>query len=108
MNKMYNMERGKGKTTRLLYASEFNKTPILCVSKLYADLLKDKAKQLGLNIPEPITVTEFVSKNYRGREDLVKGKIYVDELDAVFNQLIKSLSGLDVEASTMTIPTTEI
>ena len=28
--KIINLGRGKGKTTRLLYASEFNDAPILC------------------------------------------------------------------------------
>ena len=30
--KIINLGRGQGKTTRLLYASEFNDTPILCAN----------------------------------------------------------------------------
>ena len=31
--KVYNLKRGHGKTTRLIYISEFTGTPILCVDE---------------------------------------------------------------------------
>ncbi len=57
--KIINLGRQQGKTTRLLYASEWQDTPILCATYQQKHYLMDMAKRLGLNIPEPIYVAEI-------------------------------------------------
>lgn len=57
-------DRGTGKTTQLLYTSATTQYPIIVQNKLQTKLLLDKANDLDLIIPVPMTVEEF--KNNRG------------------------------------------
>lgn len=88
--KIINLERGQGKTTRLLYASEFNNTPILCSTLTEKQLLIAKANEYGLRIPEPITVNDVISNKLRGDKSVDDG-VLVDEAPRVFNNLLTSL-----------------
>ncbi len=87
--KIFNLGRGKGKTTRLLYASEFNNAPIVCSFKTSKRFLVDKARQIGLEIPEPITVSEL--KNLRGKR--IAPRVLIDEAETVLQHLIADASG---------------
>ena len=64
--------RGQGKTTRLLYASEFNNAPIVCQTYQSKNYLMEMAERLKLNIPEPIVVSEIASGRVRGTENMYK------------------------------------
>lgn len=88
--KVINLDRGKGKTTRLLYASEFNDMPILCSTVMEKQLLIAKANEYGLKIPEPITVNDVISNKLRGDKSVDNG-VLVDEAPMVFNSLLTSL-----------------
>ena len=88
--KIYNLGRGQGKTTRLLYASEFNDVPILCTTKDSKYMLMERAKIYGLNIPEPITVNDIISNSVRGSE-IINKDILVDEAPAVLQSLLSNL-----------------
>ena len=75
--KIINLPRGQGKTTRLLYASEFNDAPILCHTHASKDYLKssrptavnlmwavDKQMKLALEIDGSIeTITNALIEN---------------------------------------------
>lgn len=111
MNKVDNRDRATGKTARLLYASEFNQVPILCVDEHHKRMLMDQAKTLNLHICEPITAKELVAGKFKELITIgkFKGKysgreLYCDEMDMVFPELIKQVSGLDVTHSSMCIP----
>lgn len=98
--KTINIGRSKGKTTRLLYASEFNQVPIVTHSRENAKMLKDMAKKLNLNIPEPVSILEvFATNKLQGRGH----SCYIDEslmcLEAIMNSM-----GLSVEVVTLTAP----
>lgn len=56
-------KKGMGKTTRLLYASEFRNIPIICVDAQHKKELLHKAVELQLIIPEPITLNEIINKS---------------------------------------------
>lgn len=99
-----NRSRGTGKTVRLLYASDFNKVPILCLNSTHKKMLIDKAKQLRLHIPTPITVDDILKNRCRG---LSFSEIYCDEAEVVFTDLVKRLSGLDISYATTCIPFVE-
>lgn len=100
--KIINLGRGQGKTTRLLYASEFNDIPILCATHLQKEHLRDMAKILGLRIPEPIVASDLTHGKIRGSDTIYKD-ILVDEAPLVLQMLLKELGMMgEVEAITLT------
>ena len=98
--KIINLGRGQGKTTRLLYASEFNNAPILCANIKHKEDLIRRAREMNLFIPEPICVHEVFSDYTRGKEI---DRILVDDMELVFQQMLHNI-GLhsDVEAMSIT------
>lgn len=100
--KIINLGRCQGKTTRLLYASEWNDTPILCSSYENKKYLMYMAKELGLNIPEPLCVSEMFNEGKVMKEAKDKD-ILVDEAHWVLQLLLKN-AGMrgDVKAITLT------
>ena len=88
--KIINLPRASGKTTRLLYASEFNNTPILCMSRDAKQHLLDSAKRLNLEIPEPITPLDITMGGVfkTNMKDL---DILVDEAPMVLQSLLSGL-----------------
>lgn len=87
--KIISLGRGQGKTTRLLYASEFNNIPILCSTYIQKGYLMDRAKQLGLDIPKPVTIDEIISNKVIGKEEVDKD-ILVDDAHWVLQSFLHS------------------
>ena len=88
--KIINLGRGQGKTTRLLYASEFNDIPILCANSYMKKELLERSAFYGLKIPEPISVNDIISNKHRGSE-VVDKEILVDEAPMVLQNLLNQL-----------------
>lgn len=99
--KIINLGRGQGKTTRLLYASEFNDMSILCSSLKQKDYLLNSAKKLHLNIPEPLCVCDVFSDKIRGNRDFDNG-ILVDDAEWVLQQILYNV-GLHSEIKAITL-----
>ena len=99
--KIINLGRGQGKTTRLLYASEFQNVPILCKDwNAKRDLLR-RAQELGLNIPEPIAASDLTHETIRS-SDLVDKNIFVDEAHWVLQRLLNSMGMMgEIKAITL-------
>ena len=97
--KIFNLSRGRGKTTRMLYASEFNNAPILCTTGADKKYIMDMAKWHNINIPEPITIADIVNNRTTGKNI---NEVLVDEVDWVFSQLLSHL-GLKMIGGTITI-----
>ena len=96
--KIINLGRQQGKTTRLLYASEFNDIPILCATYQQKHYLMDMAKEFRLNIPEPICVAE-ISKG----SSVMDKDILVDEAPWVLQMLLQNMGMRgNVKAITLT------
>ena len=93
--KVFTLPRGSGKTMRMLYASEFNNIPILCVGEATKNCLIEQAKQFNLNIPEPVTVREIDTLKSK-RID----KILIDELAAVMQSIFNTY-GLNIVGCTI-------
>ncbi len=87
--RIFNLPRAGGKTTRMLYASEFQQIPILCKNQKYKGFLQDKARFLGIDIPEPVTVKEFLDKP----RSLSTHEILIDEALMVLCEIIKQIAG---------------
>lgn len=87
--RIFNLPRAAGKSMRMIYASEFHKVPILCKDKDMKECLLDLSKRFGLEIPEPITISEldeYKEKN-QGKKDIL-----IDEPLLVLEELLKSKS----------------
>lgn len=100
--KIIQLPRGTGKTTRLLYESEWNQIPILCVTLREKEIIKNQAQKLGLKIPDPICVSEIDAckcENYNANFN--QNKVLVDNGEWVLHLLLEHL-GLSVEAATFT------
>lgn len=95
--KIINLPRGYGKTTRLLYASEFNNIPILCADKNYKQHLLDSAKKFNLHIPEPITISDVISGRAIGDKNIL-----IDEVPIVLQSLLSYL-GMTGEIKAITL-----
>ena len=77
--KIFNLPRGYGKSTRMLYASEFTSIPILSMNKEY---LKDLAQRYKIEIPEPISVNDYL-------KDRAKyPKVLVDEALLILKEFL--------------------
>lgn len=99
--KIINLGRQQGKTTRLLYASEFNDIPILCATYQQKHYLMDMAKELRLNIPEPIYVAEISN-----RSSVMDKDILVDEAPWVLQMFLKNM-GMRGEVKAITLTSDE-
>lgn len=84
--KIYSAERGVGKTTALI--KESAKTGAIIVVTLYpmVNHTMGLAKRLGLDIPEPITVTNYLKLLVCGGFNREQ-KYLVDDLQMVLSQM---------------------
>ena len=69
--KVFNLPRGTGKSMRMLYASEFNNVPILCANRSSKESLINLASRYKIEIPEPISVDDFIRNKHKYSEVLV-------------------------------------
>ena len=100
--KIINLPRGQGKTTRLLYASEFNNIPIVCGTKVHKEYLLYKAKEFGLNIPEPIVISEHPSPSMFDGNHRTDNGVLVDDAEWLLQQLLQRC-GIRGEIKAMTL-----
>lgn len=89
-------DRGTGKTTQLLYTSATTQYPIIVQNKLQTKLLLDKAKELDLTIPIPLTVEEF--RNRMGR---IYDCVLIDEEYDLIGEALDDYLGTHVVAVTL-------
>lgn len=61
------MPRGFGKTYQLIKKSASSGDYIVCHRQEECSRIQAKAKEMGMNIPFPITYDEFISKQYYGK-----------------------------------------
>lgn len=81
-------ERGSGKTTELIKQSYLQGIPIVVFSITQEEFVLHKAKQMGLNIPNPISITKLINRDGRGLS--MPPEVLVDELDHVLESCIKA------------------
>ena len=91
--KIIRTERGKGKTTELIKQSARDWSYILCMNKRNADYIFDMAREMGLDIPFPITPSDLPLRGF-------KGSVLIDEIDYILPMLI----GTEVDAITTSAP----
>lgn len=92
-------DRAKGKTTQMIYTSETTGYPIVVETELQKSNLMDKAKNMDVIIPEPITINEIEHgklKRYR------INKVIIDEGYNIIANALKKYIGCEVAAVTLT------
>lgn len=98
--KILKMDRGAGKTFYLIRLSAILDSPILCATEQSKKYILDKAKEMWLEIPEPIVVN-------KGNFEIVmrerKADLLIDDLELV----LKGLFGNNVIIATTSEPVLE-
>lgn len=84
MNKLI-MSRGTGKTTRLVQESAKRQIPIVCPTDINAKIILQRAKELNLQIPNPIPVLDLKIERHIG-----VGDILVDDADLCFAMFLSN------------------
>lgn len=84
--RIWNKPRGYGKTTRMLYASEYTGKSIIVSTKERAHTLEATAKRLGLTIPKVLCVSDFIN-----RDNYCSTDIIIDEAFDVLKALITAV-----------------
>lgn len=96
--KIYSLKRGGGKSIRMLYASEFNDVPIICATESQRKILKEQAKCLGLDIPEPIIAKELND----ARTAKTTTTVLVDEIPTVLQSVLSEYGSYKIIGGTLT------
>lgn len=99
--KILNQDRCTGKTTMLIHTSYTTGYPIIVPTRTIKEYIKNKAKQMELNIPEPILFSDKTSLS-----KVTADKILIDELGIMLSEVLSEYFNKPVEAATMTIPIT--
>lgn len=94
MMDIYVMPRRSGKTIMLIHKSHDTQIPILVRDSKHAKYVEELAKNLGVDIPEPLTV----GTNRLGR----CRSVLVDDLDSVVGAMFRTLGFNPVEATMST------
>lgn len=90
-------DRATGKTTQLLYTSATTQYPIIAQNHSQVKFLLDKAKDLNLIIPLPMTVEEC--RNNRGMN---YDRVLIDEGYNLIGEALDAYIGTHVAAVTLT------
>lgn len=98
--KIINVDRGRGKTTRALFLSEYFEAPILCANERYKKMLLEVAKEHHIMIPKPITTHELHTWSLGNRD---AESLIVDEMPFVLSELIQMITDGDIQVECATI-----
>lgn len=81
------MPRASGKTTLLIKESAKTGRPIIEPNTASARYVEEQAKEMGLNIPEPISATSWSGGYYRGSNFNRIDGFLIDEVDSVLSSI---------------------
>lgn len=94
--RIINRPRGTGKTIQLIHASEIMQCPIICGTELSKQYIKNRANELGCDIPEPINIVKADKPNLEGEQ------VLIDNAEYVLTLLLEQAYGCEVKAMTLT------
>ena len=92
-------ERCSGKTTRLIERSAQEGEYILVANKAMARCIADQAKEMGLDIPFPVTLDEYLRGNKFQGSSIRRDGLLIDDLDMVLNRMFR---GIPIREVTLT------
>lgn len=97
--KLISKDRGKGKTTELIYISEYTGYPIVTHSQTKVRIIKEMAEKLECNIPTPICIQQLINnKVYKLYENVL-----IDETILVLQEILHSYFNVKAECGTISI-----
>lgn len=88
--------RMSGKTTLAIKLSAKTGIPIMCMGFMRPQLLKQRAKDLGLTIPEPVRW-----KNRQEGMSPTDNRVIIDDAEEFLQMMMQMVSGVQIEAMTM-------
>ena len=97
--KIINKPRCSGKTIELIHVSDATGARIITSNSMQADFIKQKAEELGCNIPLPLTIKEVKGR----RESSLTIPYLIDDLDCTLDYILKDYFKHDILAVTMNI-----
>lgn len=93
-------DRGAGKTHMLIQTSAVTGYHIVCFSDFQASLVKERAKLLGLDIPDPISIKQLRNENISTQ---MLDNVLVDDVQMILKSAIAEHLGVkEVVAATCT------
>lgn len=92
-------ESRSGKTTRLIERSAKEGIYILVANKEIARCVADQAKEMGLDIPYPVTLDEYLRGNKFQGSSIRRDGLLIDDLDMVLDLLFR---GIPIRGVTLT------
>lgn len=87
--KVYDIERGVGKTSYMVHLSNLLGYPILCANNAHVDAVISRAKEFNLSIPMPINAASTRGLNLANEK---YDSVLIDELELVLRELFKKLN----------------
>ncbi len=91
--------RGSGKTATLIKKSAETGAYILVANKIQADVVFKQAKEMGYDIPFPVTVSEIIDNRIYLYDRDTKGPgLLIDELETVLHV---AFGGIPIHGATM-------
>ena len=99
MTKVTIGKRGTGKTTKLIQRSAREGSYILTSTAFRALEILDAARDMGLNIPYPVTLHDYFHNNKFSSSTIQRKGILIDDVDAV---VVALFAGIPIHEMTMT------
>lgn len=97
------MERGSGKTAKLIKISSVTNAPIICRNKRMIEIIEERAKEMGVEIPKPLSLWDRERKPYAFDPRNEVG-VLIDDIDLVLSQFL----GTRISYATTSCNVTEV
>lgn len=93
--KIISGKRRIGKTSELIITSKMTGYPIVTSNQSSAENIKNMAKDMNCEIPEPITISQFNSREFKGYKHLIN-RVLVDNVEFILEEALTSYLGVEV------------
>ena len=93
--------RGSGKTISLLEYSSITRTPIVVYSEEQCTQLKNFAKSLCIDIPEPVSFHSYPNKS-KGNDNFRNG-VLIENVDLLLKSIFGKVNAVTVDSSSIKI-----
>lgn len=94
--------RAQGKTAELIYTSEVTGYPLVAHTEQHKEYIKYLAHKMRCTIPEPYTVKELTSSEFRRGRKLNEQKMLLDDAELIIGAALNNYLGVDVVSATVT------
>lgn len=96
--KIYFQKRRSGKTTKLILESHEKNMPIVCANNSMVMCVRSQAKDMGVDIPNPINIETIINGWADGNQAKA---VLVDEAQTCLEAIIMRRSGYRIESMTI-------